>query len=184
MSPRFFLHGLDALLTSPFLRRIVPNQEPELVANNVRVDGKMKKALGSAVCALGIFVAAGNAEAARHRFWGGLVVTAASAICAGEVNQKFAVRFRPAGLGDGTSSTITLFRHDSARHFQVNGLFNSTLKTATSTDVFDYVSPADIPASIKFSAQFARQHHNHNSQYCRDWSDPRLGQPTNMYSDI
>ena len=113
----------------------------------------MKKALGSAVCALGIFVAAGNAEAARHRFWGGLVVTAASAICAGEVNQKFAVRFRPAGLGDGTSSTITLFRHDSARHFQVNGLFNSTLKTATSTDVFDYVSPADIPASIKFSAQ-------------------------------
>ena len=105
-------------------------------------------------CMLSILAAASSAEAAhRHRFWGAMVVTSATAICAGEVDQKFAVRFRPSGLGDGTSSTITLFRHDSARHFEVNGLFSSAFQAVTATDVFDYVSTPSNVVSVRFLSQ-------------------------------
>jgi hypothetical protein len=83
------------------------------------------------------------------------VITSTSVGCPfNETNNRYSVRFRPSGLGDGDTSTISLFTTDSARNFQVDGpLLSSVLKTATVTEIFDYASNPSNVEKIRFIAQ-------------------------------
>jgi hypothetical protein len=95
-----------------------------------------------------------DAQAARIRFWGGMVITNTGTGCGGnETNRKFAVRFRSAGVGDGTTSTISLFESEQAYNFQVSGVFNSTFKDATTVAIHDYGGAPPNQVKIKFTSQ-------------------------------
>jgi hypothetical protein len=103
----------------------------------------------------GLLLAAGNtnAEAARLRYWGGMVITAQSGTCpnGNEVGVKFATRFTTESAS--LASTLSLFRGENAYNFRVNGRFTSAYKVAEAVAIHDFGGDPGNAVKVRFSSQ-------------------------------
>jgi hypothetical protein len=113
----------------------------------------MKKFAGLLISGLLLAVAATNAEAARLRYWGGMVITAQAGTCPNgdEVGTKFATRFTTENTS--LASTLSLFRGENAYNFRVNGRFTSAFKTAESVAIHDFGGDPGNVVKVRFTSQ-------------------------------
>lgn len=113
----------------------------------------MNKCIPILAALAGLIAQLSDAEAARVRFWGGLVITGQSGTCpnGGEVGSNIAVRFTTDG--SLSPSTLSLFRSEQAYNFIVNGLFATTYKAATTIAIHDFGGDPGNPVSVRFASQ-------------------------------
>jgi hypothetical protein len=95
-----------------------------------------------------------RADAQEVRFVGAATITATAGACVdNRVGEVYAVRFRPANVGDNSNrSHLNLFDRTNAWGHHVAGLFTSTFKTAETTFVGYGSGPQDNQARIRFTA--------------------------------
>jgi hypothetical protein len=148
---RFGAHAPSHMNRPAHLSRLSARASAALSMNEWRM--AMKKFWVLLLALSGLGAQATEAEAARVRFWGGLVITAQSGTCpnGNEVGSRYAVRFSTDTAM--APSTLSLLRSEHAYNYRVDGRFTATYKAAETVAIHDFGGDPGNAVRVRFTSQ-------------------------------